>query len=316
MKTLYAKLFTITLIIVMVAGGIAFGQTERVSLATAGTGGAWYPIGAGIANLVTEQVPGVIMSAEVTNGGVENIRLIDRNEVQFAFANYDVAYAGVHGEEPYSNEMQVAGLFTLYPSSFQVAVPADSGIESIADLKGKRVVVGPPASSSAILGWNVLQEYGISPNDIRALTVSFSEGADLMRDGNADALFVMSAHPNSALLNLETSVPIRLIDIEEDMLEQIVDKYKYYGRITIPAGTYNQQDQPVETLALSTMLVANPDISDELAYQVTKAIFENLDQVRGFHAVARDVSLEHAPSIPIPMHPGARRYFEEQGLVD
>ena len=269
----------------------------------------------GIANLINEKLGDVNMAAVVTAGGIENVRLLDRGEAEIGFANYDAAYFGYMGQPPFNRKMRILGLFTLYPSSLQIAVPADSPIRSIADLRGKRVVVGPVASSSAIMGWNVLKTYGITEGDIRGLAASFADGANLFRDGNADALFVMSAHPNSVLMDLANVRRIRLLSIEPDMRDRITAQYPYYGKITIPANTYRGQAEPVETLSLSTMLIVGEQVSADLVYRFTTVLFDNLERVRSFHAIAQHISAEGAPDIPIPMHPGAARYFREKNLL-
>jgi len=295
------------------ASGSTKGET-RVSLATAGTGGAWYPIGGGFANVVNENSEFLRMSSEVTNGGIENIRLVSNNDSQFGFANTDAAYNGYHGHDPFEKKENVIGMFKLYQSSFQVVVPAESDIHSIADMKGKKVVVGPPASSSAIMGWNVLNAAGLKEGDVEALQISFEEGATALADGNVDVLFVMSAAPNSQILNLSATKDIRLISLDGDLQNKVVEEFGYYGKTTLAAGMYENQDADVETLSLPTMIFANADVSEEVAYEFTKMIYENLPQVHEFHAMAKDIALEEAVDIPIPMHPGAKKYFEEKGL--
>ncbi|WP_167577849.1 TAXI family TRAP transporter solute-binding subunit [Ammoniphilus sp. YIM 78166] len=290
----------------------------RVSLATGGTGGAWYPVGGGLANVVNEQDNNMEMSAEVTSGGLENVRLVNSNTNQFGFVNNDAAFHGFNGQGPFESEgkQKILGMFNLYPSTLQVVVLADSGIESMSDLKGKKVVVGPPASSSALMGWQVLAEYGIKEGDIKGLTISFAEGADALKDGNADALFVMSAHPNSQVLDLSATKNIRLLSIDDQVRAKLMDQFKYYGEATIGAETYKGQTTDVVTLSLPTMIIANEEVSEEAAYEFTKSIYDNLDKVHGFHAVAKHIALETANQIPIPMHPGAKKYFEEKGIVN
>ena len=293
-------------------------QTDvtRVSLATAGTGGAWYPIGGGMANIVNEKSNGVEMSAEVTDGGIENIRLVSEGVNEFAFANTDVVYEGYNGLNTFEaeGEKNILGMFYLYPSTFQVVVMADSGINSIDDLKGKRVAVGPPASSSEVMGWIVLNEYGISRNDITGQTISFEEGATALRDGNVDALFVMSAHPNSQVMDLAATHDIKLLSVDNNVRSKLTEEYEYYGDTIIEAGVYEDQFEDVYTLSLGTTIVANSDVSEEVAYEFTKSIFENLSEVRQFHDVAKQITLENAPNMPIPLHPGAKKYFEEKGM--
>lgn len=291
-------------------------EVTRVSLATAGTGGAWYPIGGGMANIVNEKSNGVEMSAEVTDGGIENIRLVNSGVNEFAFANTDVVYEGFNGLNHFEaeGEQNISAMFYLYPSTFQAVVMEDSGIDSIADLKGKRVAVGPPASSSEVMGWIILEEYGITSNDINGQTISFEEGATALRDGNVDALFVMSAHPNSQVMDLAATHDIKLLPVDEDVRVKVTDEYDYYQESIIEAGVYEDQTDDIHTLSLGTTIVANADVPEEVAYEFTKSVYENLEEVHQFHDVAKQISLEAAPNMPIPLHPGAKKYFEEKGM--
>ncbi|WP_174727335.1 TAXI family TRAP transporter solute-binding subunit [Mesobacillus harenae] len=296
------------------SSGEKSGAVTKVSLATGGTGGAWYPIGGGFSNVVNDNSDVINMSAEVTNGGVENVRLVSNNDSHFGFVNTDAAYHAFQGNEPFGKKENIVSMFNLYDSTFQAVVAADSGINSISDLKGKKVVVGPPASSSAQMGWDILEQAGLSEGDIEPLLVSFEEGASALSDGNADALFVMSAAPNSQILNLGATKEIKLLSLEEELRNKIVEKYSYYGKTTLKAGTYDHQADDVETLSLPTMIIANADVSEDVAYEFTKMIYDNLAKVHEFHAMAKDISLENAINVPIPMHPGAKKYFQEQGL--
>lgn len=291
-------------------------EIQRLSLVTAGTGGAWYPIGGGIADLINKQLSGVQISSEVTQGGIENVRLVHSNKAQFGFANFDAAYFGYNGEKPFDDgKKEILGVAALYPSTLQVVVLDDSPIKSMSDLKGKRVVVGPPASSSAIMGLNVLSEYEITKDEIKGLQLTFAEGADALKDGNADALFVASAHPNSTVMDLTATKGIRLIPIEPAMQAKINQKYGYYGKVSIPKGTYKGQDADVPTLSLSTMIMVNKNVPEQTVYDFVKVLFGELETIKGFHAVMSSLRPEDAPNMPIPLHPGAEKYFKEQGLL-
>ncbi len=291
-------------------------EEHDIIIATGGTSGAWYPIGVGIAEVLTGVDNGISATGEVTNGGIENGRRIAKNEIAFAFVNNDAGYFALNGEGPYEEAYDVAAVASLYPSTMQIAVFADSDIHKIEDLKGKKVVVGPPASSSAIMSWNVLAEYGITENDIEGLTLSFAEGAQAMKDGHADSLIVVSAHPNSALTELALTNDIRLLQVEGQSRDSVLSKHGYYDKFVIPGGTYSTISEDINTLSLGTMLIANKSVSEELVYQFVKGLYENLDQLEGVHAMAKNIKLDHAATVPIPLHPGAERYYKEAGLID
>lgn len=297
-------------------GGESDQENERASLATAGTGGAWYPIGGGIANIISENSDSLDVSAEVSNGGVENIRLINDGTNDFGFANTDIVYEGYHGEGTYEEdgEMNILSVANLYPSTFQAVVLKESGIKSIGELKGKSVAVGPPASSSEIMGWDILKAYGISKDDINGQTISFEEGVDALRDGNVDAVFVMSAAPNSQIMEVATTKDIEVLPIDEEMIDLLIEEVPYYSETTIPAETYNNQEQDIDTLSLGSTIVVNADVSDNAVYEFTKWLFENVDEVKELHSIAKDITIDNATDMPIPFHPGAEKYYEEEGI--
>lgn len=317
-KILLLFIASIVTALFVACGGGTSGNSdvERVTLSTAGTGGAWYPLGGGMANIINENSDVVSVSSEVSNGGVENLRLVHDGTSDFAFANSDIVYEAFHGEGTYEEDgkMDIVSIAYLYPSTFQAIVLEDSGIQSIEDLKGKVVAVGPPASSSEIMGWDILAAYGIGKDDIKGQTISFEEGVDALRDGNVDAVFVMSAAPNSQILEISTTRDIELLSIEQPIIDKLLEETPYYGEITVPANTYDGQEVDVKTLSLGSTLVASPNVSEEAAYEFTKHIFENLEEVRGLHSIAKDIELENAGDMPIPFHPGAKKYFEEVGL--
>ncbi|MGM8366245.1 TAXI family TRAP transporter solute-binding subunit [Virgibacillus sp. W0181] len=291
-------------------------ENERVSLSTAGTGGAWYPVGGGIANIVSENSDTLSVSAEVSNGGVENIRLINDGTSEFGFANTDIVYEGYHGEGTYEEdgEMDIMSVAYLYPSTFQAVVLKDSGIKSLSDLKGKTVAVGPPASSSEIMGWDILEASGITEDDINGQTISFEEGVNALRDGNVDAVFVMSAAPNSQIMEISTTKDIQLLPVEDDVINSLKEETPYYGKTTIPSETYDGQEQDIDTMSMGTTIVVNPNVSENAVYEFTKHIYENVDEVKELHSIAKEINLENATNMPIPFHPGAKKYYEEQGM--
>lgn len=286
-----------------------------IVIATAGTSGAWYPIGTGMAEILSELDNNITATGEVTNGGIENVRIIGKDVETLGFVNNDAAYFGLNGQEPFEEKHNILGVAHLYPSTMQIAVLANSGINTVEDLIGKKVVVGPPASSSAVMSWNVFGEYGIGEDDIQGLTLSFAEGAEAMKDGHADALIVVSAHPNSAITELSFTKDVKLLEISPEMQEKVSSKYEYYGKFTIPAGTYTNIDENISTLSLGTMIIANENTSDEIVYEFVKGIYENLDQLSGVHAMAKQIAIEHAAGVPIPLHPGAEKYFKEVGII-
>lgn len=288
---------------------------KRLSFGTGGTAGVWFPLGAGMADILNRKCEGVIVTAEVTSGSVENTRLVGEGTIPMGFANDDAAYFAYHGTGIFNKKLDVYSMFRVYPSCMQVVVLESSGIKSIKDLKGKRVCVGSPASSAELMGWNILDAYGIKKSDIRPAVLSFAESADALKDGNIDATFIMTGAPNSAVMDIMASKQAKVLPIDQNIIEKLTKDYGYYSSWVIPAGTYKGQDAPVATIGLMTTLIANSKLDEETAYNITKTIFENLDEVRKIHSVMAGYTAEEAVKVPIPMHPGAKRYFKEKGLV-
>ena len=294
-------------------------QTNKFySIGTAGTGGAYYPIGITIAKILTNNL-GIQTSAEVTGGAAENNLLINDGTVQLAITQGPMANAALTGSAPYEapNE-NVATLFNgLSRGVFHVVVMGDSNINSFADLKGKKIAMGPAGGGAINVALDILSFYDITMDDIEPTFLAYSEGVDALKDGNVDAAIIQSAAPASAITQLAaTTKEFKIISIEDDILEQVLDKFSYYSSMEIPASMYgNNSDATV--IYLSNMLVVSLELSEDEVYQMTKAIFENMDKVKESHPAASGLTLEGAVDrIPVPFHPGAEKYFRERGLID
>ncbi|MBP1931296.1 TAXI family TRAP transporter solute-binding subunit [Ammoniphilus resinae] len=293
------------------------GKT-RVSMATGGQAGSWFAVGAGMANLVNKESSLLEMTAAVTNGGLENVRLVGGGKNEFSFASNDAAYYGFNGVEAFEKEgnQDIVGMFTIMDSSrMGIFVLADSGIKSISDIKGKKVVVGPPSTSSLLMGLALLDAAGIdAKKDIEPLYLSYAEGSEALRDGNADVLFAMTGHPVPSVVEMSTSKDVKVIPVDEDIRKKMLEATSFYTDSVIKAGTYDGQTEDIPSIGLPSGIIANKNVPEEVAYEFTKAVFENLEDVKSYHAAARSASLELAAKMPIPMHPGAKKYFEEKGI--
>lgn len=294
-------------------------KSERpkfITIGTASQGGAYYPIGIAIADIITNKL-GIQANPQVTGGAVENNKLINDKSVDIAITQGPMAYAAVNGTDPYEEKLSdVQLLFNgLSKGVLQIVVNAKSDIRSIKDLKGKKVVLGPAGGGAINVINDVFAVYGMTINDIQALYISYDEGTTALTDGNADAVVVQAAIPSPAITQLTASKKdIRLLSIEDEILNEILKKYPYYSQIEISKEIYGID--PGKTIYLSNMVVINKNISEELAYEITKALFENIYTIRNSQPSAKGLSLESAvESMPIPMHPGAQKYFKEIGVL-
>lgn len=225
----------------------------------------------------------------------------------------DVVTNAVEGtedfKEPITNIQQVA---VLYPNVIQIVASEKSGIKNIEDLKGKRIAVGDQGSGTEVNARTLLEGFGITYDDVKVDYLGFADAADAMKAGKIEAAFFSSGLPNSSLLELEQGIKLQLVTINQDKLKQIIENKPYFKTFEIPAGTYGN-DAAIPTTAVMNALLIRSDISEEDGYKLTKALFENLDGLKNAHQAANDISLETAQEgMVAPIHPGAKKYYEEQ----
>lgn len=215
--------------------GMELTQATDLVIATGGTSGAWYPIGVSIADTLTNVDNNLFVTSEVTNGGVENARLLGTHAANVGFVNSDTAYFATHSEDAFASEpaYELYGLANLYDSVLEIAVLADSGINSIADLAGKRVVVGTPASSASTMGWTVLGTYGLTDKDVKGSELSIAEGVEALKNGDVDCVFIFSAAPNSALTELSVTKDFKLLSIDEEHQKAAIEQHGYFSTAKI-----------------------------------------------------------------------------------
>lgn len=312
------KLFFTLFALMLLASPLASAQ-DRMTIATGGTGGVYYPYGGALASLLSDEIEGTEFTAEVTSASVDNMYLIQDGEADLAFVLSDTAYDAAQGNEPFEEPVNANSLTTLYDNYTQIVATEESGINSVADLAGKRVSVGSPGSGTEVIALRMLEAAGIDPEtDITVEQLSVSESAAAVKDDKLDAFFWSGGLPTAAITDLGATPNMSITIVPNaDLLDQMRESYgEFYGSGTIPAGTYQGQDEDVEVITVPNVLVVNADMDEELAYNITKAIFENQEQLALGHPEAKNLSLENAlSSTALPYHPGALRYFEEQGIT-
>ncbi len=297
-------------------GNSDFSDEMVLAIGTAGVQGIYYPIGAGVAEIINAHVPNVSASAEVTAGGVENITRIDKGEIHLGLANYDAAYFAEKGEAPFNKVMNASALFPTIASTTQIVTFEKSGINSLADLRGKKVSVGPAGSSINIMAINLLNAAGLTPGkDVKTSPLSNVEAAQSLKDGNIDAMILMTTYPMASITEVASSGKIKLLSIPEDVRDRLVNEHPYYVKTTMPANVYDNVNYEVETIALMTLVLASNSLDEEVAYQIVKAVYENLDQLKEVHDNMKNMTIEDAKDIPVSIHPGAERYFKERGII-
>jgi hypothetical protein len=298
----------------LLIGMVSAQETTFLSIATGGTSGTYYPIGGAIAKVLNENIDSMNASAQSTGASVTNTRLIYNQEVELAILQNDIANYAVNGERQFEGNQvnNMSGIASLYPEVIQIIVRSDAGIDSIEDLKGKSVAVGAPGSGAEANASQILEFFGLSYDDIEEDYLSFGEAASRLKDRQIDAAFLTAGIPTAAVMDVAATQDIKLLNFSDQDIESLNEAYPYLTGVIVPAETYNGLDNDVQTVALQAILVAESSLSEEIVYNITKAIFENRDTLIAAHARAKDITLEGAESgITVKLHPGAQKYYNE-----
>ena len=294
------------------AGG---GGKTFLNIGTGGTAGTYYPIGGAIAEILNNNIEGMNASAQSTGATVANINMLKDGSVDMAIVQNDITYYAVNGTEMFTDKKvdNLKGIASLYPETCQFVTLDSSGIKTIADLKGKRVAVGAAGSGAEANARQILEAYGITYDDIDEQYLSFGEGASALKDGNVDAAFLTAGFPTAAVQDISSQNKIRLLPVDPAKADELIAKYPFYTKTTIPAGTYQGFDEDVSTISVMAMLVVNDKVDEKLGYSITKAIFSNLDRIQAAHAVGKMISKENAEKgMSLDMNAGAKKFFDEK----
>ena len=297
---------------------VSLASEPRVSLviATGGEAGVYYPLGVGLAELLTKHLDGTEVTAMASDASAANVNMIANGEVALALVQNDVAFRAINGERPFREPVgNLSMIAALYPEYVQFITVRGNGVNTISDLKGMRVSVGTMDSGSIDSVSAILSAAGIRHSDINAVFLNFASTALRIQEGELDAGVVLAGYPTAAVEALGSRVDINLVAFEDGLLEKLSDAYSFFTRGVIPAGTYSGIDHDTPTITVRALLVADSNLPDDLVYDITRAIFENLEELTPVHPKAEMISLENAlHGASIPVHPGAARFFAEKGL--
>jgi uncharacterized protein len=288
-----------------------------INVLTGGTSGVYYPIGVAIGKIYTDRIPGVKTQVQATKASVENLILLQQGRGELAFTLGDSLKAAWEGDEEAGFKSKLDRLRTIgaiYPNYIQIVATADSGIRTLADLRGKSLSVGAPKSGTELNSRAILAAAGLSYKDIgRVEYLPFAESVDLMKNRQLDATLQSAGLGVASLKDLSTSTDIIVVSVPKAIVDKVGPPFV---PAKIPANTYTGQDKDVPTAAVINYLVTSSAVSDDLAYQMTKLIFESLPELANSHAAGKEIRLEQAAfGSPVPLHPGAIRYYREKGLI-
>jgi len=299
------------ILVVLVSGLSACARPdfEEFRVGTAGLGGAYYPLGQGISNLVTQHAPGIAMVPIVTRGAIENPRLVSIGDLEFGLTNADFGFFAYDGRQPYLERQEIRAAGALHPSVLHLITSTNTGLESFAELRGRRIAVGPAGGTTFYLTQMLLAAHGMTLDDVIVSFLSYSDGFGQLSDGNVDAAFALAGYPAGAVLQAGATQDLRFLRIEPAVAEAVVTENSYYSIVHVPADVYDTEEDGI-AFAVDNILVVNANAEPDSVYAVVSAIYDNLPELRRSNAVARQIDPSRSTRLAVPLHAGAQRYFD------
>jgi uncharacterized protein len=290
---------------------------QFINVLTGGTSGVYYPLGVAIGKIFSDRIPNVKTQVQATKASVENLILLQQGRGEIAFTLGDSLKAAWDGDAEAGFKTRLDKLRTIgaiYPNYIQIVATAESGIKTLADLKGKSLSVGAPKSGTELNSRAILAAAGLSYKDLGKVEyLPFAESVDLMKNRQLAATLQSAGLGVASLKDLSTSTEITVVSVPKEVVDKIGPPFV---SVMIPANTYTGQDKDVPTAAVTNYLVTSSAVSDDVAYQMTRLVYESLPELANSHAAGREIKLENAAQgSPVPLHPGAIRYYKEKGLI-
>ncbi len=303
---------------------VAVAQQQRMffGIATGGTGGTYYPLGGMLAQLISNKATvgtqKISATAEAAGASVGNVRLLGNKEIESAFVAADILDAAYNGSGQFNGGAlkNLRALGALYPETVQLITRGDSGINSVRDLKGKSISSGAPGSGQYQLLTDLLRVYGMTRADVKEDSSSFSQAVDKIKDGNLAATLITAGVPTAAVTDFAQSHALKVIPLTGPEIAELQKQQPYYASVPLPANTYKGQTTAVPTLAVMAVWATHEALPEAVAYEVTKALYENTAIMGQVHVQGKNIALATATAVgTAPMHPGAAKYFREKGVV-
>jgi hypothetical protein len=315
--TLRSAIATAAAAALLLAPGAGRAQ-EFVNVLTGGTSGVYYPLGVALSEIYADGIEGARTQVQATKASVENLNLLQAGRGEIAFSLGDSIQLALEGDAEAGFPApldKLRGVAAIYPNFIQIVASADSGVETLEDLRGKSLSVGAPASGTELNARAIFAAAGLSYDDLgRVEYLPFAESVELIKNRQLDATLQSAGLGVASIRDLAASVPITVVAVPVEVVEAIGSPYV---AATIPAGTYDGQEADVATATVGNFLVTHADVPEETVYQMTKLLFDNLDRLRAAHAAAEGIDPAVAlEGMPVELHPGAERYFREAGLTN
>jgi uncharacterized protein len=293
----------------------AAAHAQQVRLMSGPQGGSWYPLAGAISNIASKSG----LRVQVLPGaGIANVRAVNAGKADLGFGNSISTVDGVAGRAPFDAKMtNVCNVASLYPQYFQIVVNADSGINTLADAKGRPIAVQPRGNTAEFITQQILEVYGLKYNDMsRVSYVSYTDAVSLMKDNNAHLFTLGTTVPASAIMDLAAARDVRLLDVSEDKFQAMRKLNPGYTKLTIPANSYPKQTKPVQAVGYATHLIARCDLDEKVVYSVVKGLLDGKSDLASIAKVMADIDPKmRAEDIGVPLHKGAVRFYKEQGAL-
>jgi TRAP transporter TAXI family solute receptor len=320
MKSL--KIVLIILVSVLALSTSGFSASKRIATVyTSGVGGTAYVLGGAIAKVINKHVPEVQMVVEATGGTIASVRFIaekyEKNQEAFGLSDSQGLHFAYEGKKPFTQRYEMIRAMTfLYGSGVNLVVPKNSPIKSYADLKGKKVAIGPAGSGLATMSVDLIGAHGVPKEMYKYIYLGFKEVPEGIKDGSIDAGFVAGSYPVPALVELGLQKELRIVPVEEKVLKKILSESPFFAMDTLKPGAYRGVEKETPILVFGIVLETHSKSDPEFIYRITKALFEHKDELIEIHTVAKEISLASAMrTITFPLHPGAEKYFKEVGVL-
>ncbi len=288
-------------------------NAEELRIGTASQGGAFYPVGQAISTLVNKHAKGLTMVPVVTGGSVQNPKLVNKKEVDIAITNNNLAVLANKGAAMYkkSGKMNLRAIGALHFSVLHMMTLENSSINTINDLKGKRIAIGPAGGGTIPFTKQVLGLHGLTIKDIKPVFLSYADGFSQLADGNVDAAFALSGYPAGAVVQAQVNKKLKFIKLASGKMEQGLNKYKNYNKVVIPKSAYKTDEDGI-VFGVNNMLVTNWEMDAVKIYKITKAIYGNMEEFRKINAYAKQINVQNSLKLRIPLHAGAAKFFSEK----
>src|SRR6476620_946973 len=315
-----AAALAVTFSVGLALAGIVHAQQKTMSIGTGGTGGVYYPLGGAVANVLSKDLPNVQATAEVTGGSIDNLKLIATGQSELAFTMADAALDAMQGQDKFkNNKVALQALLVVYPNRMHVVTVEGTGIETMADLKGKRVSTGSPGGATEVMAFRVIEAAGLDKDkDMKRERLGVAQSVNTNKDRKIDAFFWVGGIPTAAVTDRAATPGMKMKPIDHgDLVEKMNAKYgKLYSPSKIKAGSYPGYDKDNSITEVWNLIVTNDKMSNEDAYTIVKTLVEKKADIVAVHKEAESFSLDNQVQerSPIPFHPGALKYFKEKGV--